>query len=551
MSPFKTEKTPSFIVSPDKNIWHDFSSGKGGDVITFVMEMEGLSFPEALEMLAKRAGIKLKPRKIGDGYNTNIKNKLYDASESAMAYYHRVLSKDTLAKDYFMVTRGLSEKTIKDYKLGYSQDSWDSLTNYLVKKGFSHQELVTAGLAAKSPRGSGVYDLFRGRVMFPVFDAQGRVVGFSARLLVEQKAAKYINTPQTPIYNKSSAIYGLTQAKESIRQQDGVVIVEGNMDVLALANAGHTNVVACSGTALSETQIRQLSRLTKNITLCFDSDEAGINATLRAIDLSGNSEVKVDIISLKGAKDPDEFLKSNPLGWQKALKLAQYAPDYLMAMGKSKYNILSASGKKQFVGFILPMLKNLSDEIEIQHYIKKIAQMVDVDELSIKKLIKFTAPAMPLPEDTTAQDDSLNQPKRQLTRSEKLEQQLLELCLAYPITTPALDDLELSSVSNLHHSIFKLLKTNGPLKSLDSMKVLPKEENYVKILALRGEQQYANLSAHDIRLEAFTQVARIHDTNRQLLKRQLARQLSEAESAGDSKKSKQLLREYQLLLNED
>lgn len=549
LSPFKSEKTPSFIVSPDKNIWHDFSSGKGGDVISFVMEMEGLTFPEALELLAKRAGVKLKPRR--SGTIENNKSKLFEANEKAMAYYHLALSKNQRAKDYFVKERQLSPLIIKKFKLGYSPDSWDSLAKYLLSQNFTSQEIINAGLCNAGKRASEPYDLFRGRVMFPVFDNQNRVIGFSARVLGDEKVAKYINTPQTAIYNKSYAIYGLSQAKEAIRASDQVVIVEGNMDVLALHNAGFENVVACSGTALTELQLKQLSRLTKNIAFCFDADEAGINASLRAIALAANMEVKIEVISLEGAKDPDELLKRGKTEWQKAVKKALYAPDFVIAYGKNKFDIRSAAGKKQFSRFITPMLKSLADEIELQHYVKKVAQILEASEESIQKLtfssVESNARVAPMP----ASDAESVQQKRNLSRLEKQEQELIELILAYPVTVPALKDLKLSQVSELHRNIFKALKKYDG-KDFDGLiKQLPKEANYVKILALRGEQQFADLSAHDKRLEAFTQVARIQATNREDVKKSLARQIAEAEESGDSKKSKELLVKYQALLNEE
>lgn len=432
------------------------------------------------------------------------------------------------------------------------------MSGYLAAKGYSNQELIDAGLAAKGTKRNGVYDIFRGRVMFPVFDAQGRVVGFSARLLSEQSAgqrsAKYINTPQTGIYNKSYAVYGLTQAKDHIRNSDRVVIVEGNMDVLGLSNADFGNVVACSGTALTEQQVRQLGRLTKNIALCFDNDEAGINATLRAIELAGSSGVRIDIVSLNQAKDPDELIKKDPKLWQQAIKSSKYAPDYIIDLGKNRYDLATAPGKKQFMGFIIPMLITLSDDIEVQHYIKKIAQMLDVTEESIQKLLQKKTPVITPTQ--TAQPERAGQPpapkpRRRLTRQEKLEQELLELTLAFPQTRPALKDLVLKETSELHRSIFKILISTGSAQLSSIVKGLPKEGNYVKILALRGEQQFADISAHDKRLEAFTQVARIHEINRQLNKRNLARQIAEAESAGDTKQAKQLLRQYQELVNED
>lgn len=554
LSPFKIEKTPSFMVSPEKNIWHDFSSGRGGDVISFVMEVEGLSFPEALEMLAQRAGVKLKPRKPGEAKKSQKKIRLYEVNKLAMQFFYLTLSKNEPAKAYFMKERGLKIATIKQFKLGYSNDSWNSLSDYLLKQGFTREELIEAGVAAKSNRKIGVYDLFRGRAMFPVFDTQGRVVGFSARLLGQhldgQRGAKYINTPQTVIYNKSFVIYGLAQAKESIRNEDRVVIVEGNMDVLALYNAGFKNTIACSGTALTEQQLRQLHRLTKNITLCFDSDEAGVNATLRAIDLASASDIKIDVIDLNKAKDPDELLKKDIKLWEKAVKEAQYAPDFIIELGKKRYDLSTAPGKKQFGSFVAPLLRSLSNDIELQHYTKKIAQLIGVNEESIQKLFKKPEVPKPAIKEPTEEKPKLKS-VRKLNRQEKLEQELLELTLAYPQTRSALKDLHLKQTSKLHRNIFKFFKSNINIQLDDIVKELPKEGNYVKILALRGEQQFVDLTAHDIRLEAFTQVARIQELDRQQNKRQLARELAEAEQAGDNKQARILLRQYQELLNED
>ena len=550
LSPFKTEKTPSFIVSPDKNIWHDFSTGKGGDVISFVMEMESLSFPEALEMLAKRAGVELKPRKEYKAGGPS-KTKIYEALDSAMAYFHVVLSRDEKAKNYFLEKRQLKPEIIKKYKLGYSPDSWDSLRNYLAKKGFSDADLVLAGLCAEGKQGKGAYDLFRGRVMFPVFDPQNRTVGFSARVLGDAKAAKYINTPQTAVYNKSTAIYGLSQAKEGIRTKDMVVVVEGNMDVLALANAGYTNVVASSGTALTQQQLKQLTRLSQNIALCFDNDEAGINATLRAIEISDDTQANLSVVSLKNAKDPDELVRQGAKSWQEAVDSREYAPDFLINYAKAKFGVTTAPGKKQFMSFILPLLKALKDEIELQHYNKKIAQLLGVSEDSIKKLILSGEVKKEYSPQKLEEQEPLQVVERKLTRQENFEKELLELLMSEPELSSALDDLVVEHTSDMHRPIFEFIKSNDNYKFEDLLKSLPNQENYVKILSLKGEQQYADLTAHDKRLEAFTQVARIEDINKQIAKRQLAKQLAQAEADGDIKKTKELLRQYQALLNED
>ncbi len=555
LSPFKSEKTPSFMVSAEKNIWHDFSSGKGGDVISFVMEVEGLNFPEALEMLAKRAGVELKPRTKEQTTNSSNKNRLYEANELAMKYFHVTLSKNQTAKDYFLKERAMKTDIIKQYRLGYAPDSWEGLSNFLQKKGFSPSEIIKAGLGAKSNRDQqSVYDIFRGRIMFPVFDMQNRTIGFSARILkADADTAKYINTPQTDIYNKSLAIYGLAQAKEAIRHKDRVVIVEGNMDVLALANAGFQNVVACSGTALTELQLKQLSRLTKNIYLSLDQDAAGIAAAQRAIEIALPLDIRLHVVSfdIKGAKDPDELLRKDEKLWQQVLDEAKYAPDYLLDYAKSKYNVRSAVGKKDFVSFLLPLLGVITDDVERQHYTKKIAQIVESDEQSIQKMLKPASKTSRETADYSTPAQTGDTKKRRLNRLEKLEQELLELVLAYEPARDALEDIDPEQASELHRQEFVVLKEMPGATLAEITQGLPSHSDYVRILSLRGEQHYADVTAHDKRLEAFTQVQRINRLQKELNKRLLARQVAEAEAAGDAKQTKKLLQRYQELLNEE
>ncbi len=338
LSPFKTEKTPSFMVSAEKGIWHDFSTGKGGDVISFVMLMEGLEFRDALEMLAKRAGVQLRPRSKQASANQSKKARLYEAVELAMRYYHYCLGRNKSAFSYFSQKRSLKPATIKQFKLGYSPDGWDNLKNFLVKKGFTQLEIKEAGLVTNKTGSKSYYDVFRGRVMFPVFDGQNRAIGFTARILGDQKAAKYINSPQNLIYDKSTAIYGYAQAKESIRLQEKAVIVEGNMDVLALHDAGFQNVVACSGTALTTQQLKTLSYLTPNIYLCFDNDEAGFNATLRAIEVAAGLDIRLFVISLPDVKDPGE-LTNIKTDWPKAEKLLLCMPQTIYCLGCAQNSI--------------------------------------------------------------------------------------------------------------------------------------------------------------------------------------------------------------------
>lgn len=552
LSPFKTEKTPSFMVSSDKGIWHDFSSGQGGDIFSFVMAMEGVEFREALELLAKKAGVELKARS-SDGKSGKSKSRVYDAIEQAMKFYHLNLSKDQQALDYFKKIRGLKSETIKEYRLGYSLESWDSLSKYLIQKGFTRQELIDSGLVRQKSGRDSVYDMFRGRIMFPVFDTQARTVGFSARILNDNDTgAKYINTPESAVYHKSTALYGLMQAKQAIRSQDEVIIVEGNMDVLALANNGTKNVIASSGTALTYDQLKILSRLTKNIKLCFDQDEAGLSATLRALSAASGLDVKLMVVSYTGAKDPDELIRKDPKVWQTAVKEAQYAPDYIFSVAKGKFDTKSARGKKDFASFVIPTIINLGDDIETSHYVKKLAQAIDVSEESIiKKIGNKTSNDGPV-EVVSLDDDSTNHKvKRQLTRSEKIERITLELMLSSFPARDAIVDLDFDSLSELHKPIFQVIKDNRKSNPVEIAKLLPKLSDYVKILSLRGDHVYSDISEHDARLEAFTQIHRLSKIVREKIKRQLSREISEAEEQKDQAKVKSLLKKYQSILNEE
>jgi DNA primase len=276
LSPFSGEKTPSFYVSPDKNIWHDFSSNKGGDVFSFVMEVEGLDFREALELLARKAGVDLSVYdNAGSRERAALKKRLLEAHKWAAQYYQQSLVQNQRALEYVFKKRGLNKEVVQDFLLGYAPDSGDALVKFLEKKGFKKRELEQAGL---TNRYGG--DLFRGRMMVPLMDAAGQVIGFTGRIITsDPKAPKYLNTPQTLLYDKSRHVFGLSQAKEAIRTNDYAVVVEGNLDVVSSHQAGIKGVVATAGTALTEYHLKALSRLTQNVRFSFDGDRAGLAAT--------------------------------------------------------------------------------------------------------------------------------------------------------------------------------------------------------------------------------------------------------------------------------
>ena len=284
--PFHNEKTPSFMVSKEKQIWHCFGCGKGGDLIEFVKEIEGIEFPEALRILAQKAGVVLRRQ---DPKVISVKTRLFDLMAEATNFFIGKLNfiEAGQARKY-LAERGLKEETLKEWQIGWALDSWDELAKYLQNKGFSDNQIVASGMVVKKQSGAGHYDRFRGRIMFPIFDVSGSVVGFTGRILIEtdKSGGKYVNTPQTTIYDKSRVIFGLDKAKQEIRKKDLAVVVEGQMDVIASHQVGVCNVVASSGTALTNQQVGLLSRYTKNLAFCFDADSAGEQATKRGIDIA-------------------------------------------------------------------------------------------------------------------------------------------------------------------------------------------------------------------------------------------------------------------------
>lgn len=550
-SPFHQEKNPSFMVSPEKNIWHDFSTDEGGDIFTFVMKMEGINFTEALEMLAQKAGVSLKPRSLSQKKDKSQKNRLFLANEMAMKYYQLTLSKNKTAFEYLTEKRGLSKNTIRDFCIGYAPQSWDALSNFMYKRGFSHQELKLAGLSKSKSGNNKIFDTFRGRITFPIFDTLGRCIGFSARILGnESDVAKYINTNQTLIYNKSTAIFGLSIAKDNIRSKDEVIIVEGNMDVIGLYNQGQKNAVAISGTSLTKEQLVTLSRTTKNIKICFDSDQAGLSATIRAIELAGGMDIKLMVINLGDTKDPDELIKKDKKLWQKLVKNAKYGLDFLLEFAKSQNDLQTAVGKKAYSNFLLPIVGLLSDEVERDHYIKLLSEKLNVSYESVKNKSQNTKLIKNFVQDSDKKEiGSFSKEKR--SKNTIVEENILKLFLAFPYTRSAIEDINLDDVSKANKPIFKKISDN-PQSSLEYLaKQLKEGQNYVKILALKGEEEFSNESEQDLRVEAYAQVHRLHQLNIENKKKILLEKISIAEGKGQKALAKELLGKYQSLISKE
>ncbi|MEZ7821058.1 MAG: DNA primase [Patescibacteria group bacterium] len=393
LCPFHNEKSPSFMASQNKQIFHCFGCGEGGDMFKFIMKIENVDFKEALKILAKKANVELKFDK-EDLVKRSRKEILQEISNLAAQYYNYLLTGTDQGKKAleYLKNRGLEEETIKKFKLGYSLNIWNGLYDFLKSKKYSDEDIFLTGLIIKNNSGR-YYDRFRGRIMYPIFNISGGVVAFTARQIETNKEEpKYINSPQTELYDKSSVIFGLNFAKESIRKNDCSIVVEGQMDCISCHQAGSENVVASSGTALTEIHIKTLKRFSNTICFCFDSDSAGENATERAIDIALENEINLKIISLDntGYKDPDECIKNDLGKWTNAISEATpYLEFYFNKLHEQISKDLSVSNKPQEIkNIITPFLIKLSkinSQIEKNIWIKNLSKITDIDESTLKE----------------------------------------------------------------------------------------------------------------------------------------------------------------------
>ena len=377
-SPWGVDKTPSFMVSPEKGIWHDFSANKGGDIFSFIMEVEGISFKEALEKLAAQAGVDISRYAGGDAQMAKRKARAREALELVTKYYQFCLSKSRRVSDYVFYKRNLNRKTVEEFRIGYAPMEGHAAKKFLMSRGFSEKELADAGLLNRFGG-----DMFRGRMMVPFIDTSG-VIGFTARVL-DKSEPKYLNTSETILFNKSRFIFGLAQAKEAIRKNGFVVIVEGNMDVISSHQAGVKEAVATSGTAMTEQHLKILSRLTNDIRLAYDGDEAGVRAAERAIYMSGDLGLNLTVISdYQGAKDPDELIQRGPELWQKAVEERKPAVEWLLDKYEERVDMTSGFGKKEYSDVALKMLDYVKDKVERAHYEELVARRLGVSREDLR-----------------------------------------------------------------------------------------------------------------------------------------------------------------------
>lgn len=459
--PFHSEKKPSFFASPTRQIWHCFGGcSEGGDIFKFIMKIEGVEFGDALRILAQKAGVELKPQ---SPELTTARQRLYEICEIATRFFEKQLEGSAAGREakQYLLGRGISEESIKKWRLGYSPESWQGLSDFLVSKGYKREEIERAGLAVKNEQGN-FYDRFRGRIMFPIFDLNSQVVGFSGRVFKSEDPAKYINTPGTLLYDKSRILYGLDKAKVEIRKQNSCILVEGNTDVIMSQQAGNENTVAISGTALTAYHLKILKRYSENLLIAFDMDIAGEGATKRGTDLAQTLGFNIKVVRLPEGKDPAEIISKNLKEWQEALSQTKSILDFYFEIAFVHHDSQTAQGKKEIAKILFPAIKRIPNQIEKSFWIQKLAKDLQVREEEVReelKKVKSEAEIYGL----EPEEEMKIAPK---SRRELLEERLMVMLLRSPRHLNLIDEDKISYFSPKAKEILINLKESQDLEKM-------------------------------------------------------------------------------------
>ncbi len=543
LSPFTGEKTASFFVSPDKNIWHDFSSNQGGDVFSFIMMVEGLDFRGALEVLARKAGVDLSLYDTGSNKQlSEKKRRLHSLNERAAIFFQRSMLKDPHALGYVR-SRGLDRTVVHEFRIGFAPVDAGLLSRFLEQKGYSRADLRDAGLI-----GSRGGDLFRSRMMVPLSDGQGQVVGFTGRIVGDVPGApKYLNTPQTLLYDKSRHVFGLFQAKQAIRAVDYAVIVEGNLDVVSSHMVGVKQVVATAGTAMTEHHLKALSRLTNDIRLCFDSDKAGVAATERAIGLAQRIGVELSIVTMpEGYKDPDELIQADAARWATIVETTRPALEWVMLQYERQGDMSTAAGKRRLTTETLKLLKLVDDPVEREHYFGLLSAKTGASLGAIQE--RFAQ------KDLDADEKRLKPVKAEI---EVLKDNIQQ---DYLLALMTMEDGAVDVARNLGAEYFDGVERQALYTYLlghrpaDLEHRIPEElheiETYVKIVLLKAETRYTSLDGQDRLVEAVSLVRQLKRQHRTLQKQRLTEALRDAEATHNEVESERLRTALNALIKE-
>lgn len=540
LCPFHNEKTPSFYVSPERQTYKCFGCGAYGDVFSFIMEMEGIEFREALHLLARRAGVEISA---AQSQLRSEQKALYEVCQQAADYFEKQLEKNESgqrAKKY-LLERGLTEETIKAWHLGYAPDQWTDLLDYLQQQGCRKEEILAAGLAVKHPEKGTVYDRFRGRIIFPINNLQGQPVGFGGRVFEgDEESAKYINTPQTLIYDKSRALYGLDKAKSAIREKDQAILTEGYTDVIMNHQAGLSQTVATSGTALTQSQLSILKRYTDNLLMAFDMDSAGNLATQRGIGLAQSAGFLVRVVTMEAGQDPADIITKDPKKWIKQVEEAKSVFDFYFELAFKEHDPKTPEGRREISRLILPLLASLNDQIEQSHWVQELATRLRADEADIwLALEKATSEQEKQEPAEQKQPRTKGQAPGHLSRKDRLERRIVGLLLQDEKYHCLVDKDELKMFSKWAHDIINCLLA----KTLADKRAASRElDTLLNVLALEVEADQVNIDEEmNVCLTELRQMIIREEM------RKLSEQIAQAERDQKPRKSQQLMKELQQL----
>ena len=514
-SPWGTDRTPSFMVSPEKGIWHDFSSNKGGDIFSFVMEMEGCTFREALEKLAQQAGVELRKYSDSDRKYAARKQRLYDILELTTKYYQFCLTKSKVVCQYVFYKRNLNKPTVEKFRIGYAPATGKALVEFLTKRGYNKQDMEDAGLLNRLGT-----DLFRGRMMVPLMDEGGRVIGFTGRKINErdEKSPKYLNTPETLLYNKGRHIFGFSQAKDAIRREDFVVVVEGNMDVISSHQAGVYQTVATAGTAMTEMHLKSFARMTKDIRLAYDGDEAGVRAAERAISMASKFGIYLSVVDdYHGCKDADELIQKDPALWQKAVQKYRPAMEWLFEKYETRYDLKTERGFQEYCNETKKLIEQIdeNDTALRERYERIVAGRlgISLEAFRAKKVVqqKKRLKRPSVVKNTTDDGDVVKSTTPEISRAEKNFASLI-IC------------------GGVKNDEIELMEFN-------------KDE-----LALIFDEKYAKLTGAELEKEATALAEVLRKERAEARVKELGEQIREAEANGDEEKMLQLMTEMNKII---
>ncbi len=536
--PFHSEKKPSLFVSPARQIWHCFGCGSGGDIFKFVMQIEGIEFGDALRVLAQRAGIELKKYSSEDAGLRTERNKLYEICELTCRFFEKQLEASTTGKEAktYLLQRGIKSESISTWRLGYAPDVWQGLSDFLASRGYQKSEIERAGLGLTSEKGS-FYDRFRGRIIFPVFDLNSQVIGFGGRVFKEKdkaEVAKYVNTPQTLLYDKSRTLYGLDKAKVEIRKKDVCIMVEGYVDAIMAFQAGTENVVATSGTALTGQQLKILKRYSGNLLTAFDMDVAGDSATKRGIELAQTQGFNIKVITMAGVKDPADIVQENPEKWHQMISEAKSILQFYFETTFARYDPRTPEGKRDISKIILPVVKRIPNVIERAHWVQELAKKLGVKEEVVEEELKNVGSAQI--DSPLAEEDEPILPKV-ITRKQLLEERAASLVLKNPGNT-----LELITDDYLPYFNPKIQTIFTDLKQQKS----PQEDDFVNYLFLMGEVVGEDI---DCRTEVQLSLREMEKMETRSKLDEISQEIKKAELEKELERVNNLTREFNKLAN--